>query len=371
MTPPADAPTIPTNPPPNPTNPPNPPGGPGGPGTVHQPGPGRAVGSGGYHVGIDVGGTKVLAVATQPARPTHELAAVEHPTASGPDVLAVVGRALAEVRAAVGPEAGPLLAVGVGMPGLVTHTGVLRYGPHLSGAIELDIGARLSAEYGVPVVVDNDGNCAAWAEHRVGAGAGHDDLVFVGLGTGISCGMVIGGRRVRGVHGFAGEPGHMTVLPDGPRCACDRLGCWEALASGTALAEQARRAVAEGRLDRVVQLAGGDPQAVRGEHVTLALAEGDPATVQLATTFARWVALGLANLVNLLDPAVIVLGGSVVDARAPWMTLIGRAYDDAVLAGALRPSTSLVAATAGRRAGAIGAALLAAESVPDLRRPAV
>lgn len=332
---------------------------------------GQAFGFDGYHAGIDVGGTKVLAVATQPARPTRELASVEHPTASGPDVLTVIDRTLGELRAAVGPEAGPLLAVGVGMPGLVTRSGVLRYGPHLPAASELDVGARLSAARGVPVVVDNDGNCAAWAEHRLGAGAGHDDFVFVGLGTGISCGLVIGGRRVRGTHGFAGEPGHMTVLPDGPRCACGRLGCWEALASGTALAEQARRAATGGRLDRVVQLAGGDPEAVLGEHVTLALAEGDPATMQLAGAFARWVGLGLANLVNLLDPAVIALGGSVVDPRAPWMTLIGQAYDDAVLAGPLRPCTSLVAATAGRRAGAIGAALLAAESVPDLRRPAV
>jgi len=329
--------------------------------------------AGPLHIGVDVGGTKVLAVATAASEPGRVLAAAEYPTAPGTAVLDVIERAIHDVAARLAaPDGAPARprAIGVGMPGLVTRGGVLRYGPHLPGADELDVATWLAARHGVPVAVDNDGNCAAWAEQVLGVGAGHDHLVFVGLGTGISCGLVVEGRRVRGVHGFAGEAGHMTIAPDGPRCACGRTGCWEALASGSALAAQAR-AAARGGASALVELAGGDPDAVRGEHVTAALRAGDPAALEVAERFSRWVALGVANLVHLLDPAVVALGGSVVDPTAPWMSLIAAAYDAEVLAGPLRPRTEVLPARLGREAGAVGAALIAAELVPNRHGPDV
>ncbi len=321
--------------------------------------------SDGFHIGIDVGGTKVLAVATRPQHPKDELAAIEYRTTAGRSVLTVLETAVAEVRSGVDVAAGPLRAVGVGMAGMVTLDGYFRDGPNLPGVSEIDVGAWLTSRCARPVMVDNDGNCAAWAEHAFGAGMGQDNFVFIGLGTGISCGLVLGGRRMRGEHGYAGEPGHMTLWPDGPKCACGRSGCWEALASGSALAVAARRAARKGRLSRCVELAGGDSGAVRGEQVSAALSEGDPDALQLASSFARWVALGLANLASLLDPGVIALGGSVIDPRAPWMALIEAAYHDTVADRSQRRATRLVPASAGRRAGALGAALLAAESVAD------
>jgi glucokinase len=330
-----------------------------------------AVGSGspGYVIGVDVGGTKVLAVALGHGA-TAIRASSEHATRTGPAVLDVVERCIGEVRAAADPALGPLLGIGVGLPGLVGRDGVLYLGPHLPGAGGLAVGPVLAARHGVPVVVDNDGNCAAWAEQLAGVGAADgqtpavDDLLFIGLGTGISCGMVVGGRRVRGVHGFAGEPGHMTLVPDGPACACGRRGCWEALASGTALADQAREAAATGALDDLLGRLGVDAGALRGEHVTEGLRTGDPGAVTVAEAFCRWVALGLVNLVHLLDPEVVALGGSVVDDADLWLPRIRRQADALLLGGALRRRTRIVGARAGRNAGAVGAALLAQEATP-------
>ena len=323
----------------------------------------------GYHVGIDVGGTKILAVAT-PAEPAREseswgrsgpaavLAEAEQATVTTA-VPRIVDELVSDLRRQLAPA--PLLGIGVGLPGLVTTAGVLRYGPNLAGAQELDLAGWLGSRHGVVASVDNDGNCAAWAEHRLGAGRGSDDMVFVGLGTGISCGLVVGGRAVRGRSGFAGEAGHMIVRSGGARCACGRTGCWEASASGSALAAQAQWATRQGRADSLVALAGGDRKAVRGEHVTAGLRVGEPTAVRIATAFAGWVALGLVNVVHLLDPAVVVLGGSVLDDAEPWMGLINAAYAELVMQPSLRTATTLSPAQLGRRAGAIGAAVLARE----------
>jgi len=330
----------------------------------------------GHVIGVDVGGTKVLAVALAHGSVAIR-ASAEHPTAVGPAVLHVIDRAVLEVRAAIGTGCGPLLGIGLGLPGLVGQDGVLRLGPHLPGAGGLDAGPVLAERHGVPVVVDNDGNCAAWAEQVAGAGAATgtapavDDLLFVGLGTGISCGVVVGGRRVRGAHGFAGEPGHMTVDPDGPACACGGRGCWETLASGSALAAQARTAAAGGAFGTLTAQLGVSADGLRGEHVTEGLRRGDHDAAEVADRFARWVALGLANLIHLLDPEVVALGGSVVDDAALWLPRIRRHTDELVLGGRSRVRTRIVAARAGRSAGAVGAALLAREMVTDRREPDV
>ncbi len=149
---------------------------------------------------------------------------------------------------------------------------------------------------------------------------------MVTLGTGIGGGAVVGGRLMLGAHGFAGEIGHMVLDPHGPPCPCGKRGCWERFASGTGLGRLAREAAQAGRLDEVVRLAGGDPEAVRGEHVTAAALAGDPGALEVMDTFAWWLALGLANLANALDPSVIVLGGGVIAAHAAVMGPVRRAF---------------------------------------------
>ncbi len=145
-----------------------------------------------------------------------------------------------------------MAAVGVGVPGLVDAAGVLRAGAHLQAVSDLPLRDGLAERCNVPVAVDNDANGHAVAEHRGGAAVGVDHAVVVTLGTGIGAGLIVDGRLVRGAHGFAGEPGHMVVDPNGPPCPCGQRGCWEQFASGNGLApagavRRPRRAVADRR----------------------------------------------------------------------------------------------------------------------------
>jgi glucokinase len=236
-------------------------------------------------------------------------------------------------------------------------------GPHLRRMNEVPLARLLGERAGVPTVVDNDANCHAVGEQAVGAAAGEADALVVTLGTGIGAGIIAGGAVLRGAHGFAGEPGHMIVDPNGPPCPCGKRGCWERFASGTGLGRLARDAASGGRLDAAVVLAGGDPEAVRGEHVTASARAGDAESQAVLDALAGWIALGLANLTNVLDPSVIVIGGGLVEAADLLLPETRARFAALVLAGEHRPVVPIVAAQLGERAGAIGAALLSAGSV--------
>lgn len=308
-------------------------------------------------VGVDLGGTKVLGVAVDPSRPAEVVAEVRvlTPAGAGPIV-----EAIATVVERLAADAGPVDALGIGAAGLVDRDGVLRYGPNLPLVTDLDLRGTFSARFGVPVAVDNDATCAAWAEAQVGAAAGARHAVLVTLGTGIGAGIIADGRRLRGAHGLAGEPGHLCVDPQGPRCPCGRRGCWERFASGSGLARLALDAAAAGRIPGVLDLAGGDAESVRGEHVTRAAEEGDAGAAEVLRDLGWWVALGLAGLVNVLDPEVVVIGGGLVAAGEALLAPTRAAFAELVLGTEHRPRVPIVAARLGVGAGAVGAALLAA-----------
>jgi glucokinase len=303
-------------------------------------------------VGIDVGGTKAQGVVLDPQGAIVD--AAQLPTPRGDDSLDALIEVLFELAEALGHEGG----VGVGVPGLVTRTGVLRAAPNLDGVADFDIGVRLSERLRTPVVVDNDATCATAAEWRLGAGAGTDDMLLVTLGTGIGGGVVADGSLRRGVNGFAGEFGHMVVDPSGPPCPCGRRGCWERYASGSGLAMLARDAAAGNRLHDVVRQAGGDPQAVRGEHVQAAAREGDPEALAVIEQFAWWVALGLSNLTNAFDPAMFVLGGGLASGADLYLEPITRWFHSLLYQPELRLVPAIEFARLGPLAGAVGAALL-------------
>lgn len=312
--------------------------------------------------GLDMGGTKILGVVLDPADGS---VVVEErvPTPSGADavmgeLVQLAARLRDQTRALTGAEVD---VVGLGAPGLVDRTGTLRYGPNLPGLVDVDFASALSNGLDLPVVVDNDATCAAWAEHKLGAAQGHDHAVLVTLGTGIGAGIVVKGQVLRGAHGFAGEPGHMVVDPDGPPCPCGRRGCWERFASGSGLGRLGREAASARRAQRVLELARGDPEDVKGEHVTAAAREGDGEAIEVLRQFGWWVALGLANLVNVLDSEILVIGGGLIGAGELVLGPTRAAYRDLVLAPAHRPEPPIVAAELGEHAGATGAALLAAE----------
>lgn len=321
-----------------------------------------ARGGGPLVAGVDVGGTKVYGCVLDPTRPTEALAEVRRDTPRGGDaVLDAVVAVVHDVAEAAGLSGVAALAgVGVGVPGLVDRGGMLRLAPNLPGVADLAVGPRLEERLGTPVTVENDATAATWAEVRAGAAEGAEDAVMVTLGTGIGAGVVMGGRLQRGAHGFAGEAGHTLVDPHGPPCPCGRRGCWERYASGSGLGRLARDAAMAGRAEAVVAQAGGDPEQVRGEHVTAAAAAGDEGALAVVEDFGWWLAVGVANLVNLLDPAVVVVGGGLVDAGEVLLAPTRRAYDGLVLGVGHRPAVPIVRAALGNHAGAIGAALLIA-----------
>ena len=299
-------------------------------------------------VGVDVGGTKCLAVCVD--GDLQVVAEARRPTPKGPE-------AIIDTIAELVGELAPFDSIGVGVPGLVTMDGTLRAAPNLVDIREFRVGALLTERLGVDVHVDNDATCAAVAEWKRGVARGSDDFVMVTLGTGIGGGVVAGGRLVRGANGFTGEIGHMVVDPGGPPCPCGRRGCWERYASGSGLGRLARDAAVAHRLARVVEIAG-NVEDVRGEKLAVAAREGDLEALEVFDQFGRWVALGLVNLTNILDPGLLVLGGGLAASADLSSGPIRRWFAELLYAPELRPHPRLEFAEMGERAGAIGAALL-------------
>jgi glucokinase len=313
--------------------------------------------------GVDLGGTKILGRVPDPADFGRALITHRSDTPRGREaIIDALVATVTELRAELDRRGlPPLAAVGVGAAGLVDLEGVVRFAPNLPNVLDLDLDAVLRERLDLPVVIDNDANCAMVAEHRLGAARGIAEAVMVTLGTGIGGANVVGGRLQRGHAGFGGEPGHMVIDPNGPPCPCGRRGCWERFASGSGLGRIARDAAEAGHADRVVALAGGDAQDVRGEHVTRAALEGDVEALVVLRDFAWWVAVGIANLVNVLDPEVVVIGGGLAAAGDALLVPTREAFAGLVLAHGHRPPVDIVAAALGPEAGAIGAGLIAAD----------
>lgn len=314
-------------------------------------------------VGVDVGGTKILAVLLDSAG--HVLAEARRatpPAADAPGVVVAdtVALALGDLAAAARTQLADL-PVGIGVPGMLSRDGTLVFSPNLQSASGADLAAVMAARLGRRVELANDADAAAFAEHRLGAARGIDEFVMVTLGTGIGGGVISEGRLVRGAHGFAGEIGHLVIDTSGPRCPCGKRGCWERYASGAGVARLAREAATAGRLRSLVEQLG-DAEAVRGEDVTHAAATGDKEALAVLEEVGWWLALGLSNLAAVLDPACFVLGGGLAEASAQLLPSTQRHLTGLLEAGELRPEIPVVAAELGYRAGAIGAGLLASSS---------
>ncbi|MCZ7536471.1 MAG: ROK family protein [Acidimicrobiia bacterium] len=310
-------------------------------------------------VGLDIGGTKILGVAL-----TDDAEVVAEVRRDSPEGFGRVLDVSSEMISEIEREAGRALgAVGVGIAGLVDAEGALRYGPNVPDVVLAPVRAALAGRTGLPVVVDNDANVAAWGEAALGAAAGVDDMLLVTLGTGIGGGMVLGGRLYRGANGFSGEIGHFTVEREGPMCACGERGHWEAIASGSALGRMARDEVSAGRGARMLAAAEGGAAGVDGRSAVAAASEGDPEALALLRRYSENVALGLAGLANILDPERIVIAGGLVSMGDLLFVPLREAFSEHLEGVDYRPPIPIVPAVLGERAGAMGAALLARDLV--------
>jgi glucokinase len=309
-------------------------------------------------VGIDIGGTKIAAVRISAEGEIRAGTVTPTPANDQSAALPAIEVAAAEVM-----DDG-VVAIGIGMAGLIdVRSGTLLSTPNLVWR-DLPLGEGLRAKYGLPVTVNNDATAAAWAESRLGASRGRADSLFVGIGTGIGGGIVSGGRLIRGAYGLAGEIGHTIVEPGGPLCGCGNRGCWEQVASGLAIARAGRRAVTDEPGSSIARLAGGDPQRATGELVTEAAQGGDEVAVAILATVARRLGEGVASLVNILDPEIVVIGGGVGEAGDVLFGPLREAFLASVEGADVRPEVPIVPAQLGNEAGAIGAALLAFDAAP-------
>jgi glucokinase len=304
-------------------------------------------------VGVDVGGTKTLAVRLTPDGQV--LARVHRPTrAASMDAL------LAGLTEIIGEVAdGTVAGIGIGLPGLVhTPTGTLSYAP-LFPFGPTEVGAHVRAVFDLPVTCDNDANAAAWAEHRLGAGDG-GTTALVTVGTGLGCGMVTGDRLLRGAHGYAAEVSHLIVEPGGEQCGCGERGCFGIEATGYAITQRARRT------GRPLEFWGvATDEQLTGEAVTRAARDGDPVAIGILARTGVLLGRGLAAVANLLDPDVLVVGGGAADAGDLLLTTARAEFKERLYASAHRPAVPIRPARLGGDAGAIGAALLAVPEAAD------
>ncbi len=315
-------------------------------------------------VGFDVGGTNVRGVVLERGSAV-PLAIRRSKTEPNGDVLLetiveVVGLLMGDMET-IDPTA-ELEAVGLGMAALMDSTGIFRYAPNIPGVTDYPLVERVVERLGVPVIADNDATTATWAEAKFGAGVGHDYLAFVALGTGIGTGFVLGGQLYRGANGYAGESGHITIDRQGAEHITGAKGPWEMYASGTGLGALARLWAKDGRLDAASDLAGSVDQ-IRGEHINELVNANDESVKPLISEFAESVAVGMADLVYVLDPSLIVLGGGLVDLGELLRSEVEKALSARILGRQHRPEVPVVLAQLGPRAGAIGAGALAFDAI--------
>jgi glucokinase len=275
-----------------------------------------------YFIGVDVGGTKVAAgLVNSAGEITHQMRTpmVAIDALAG---LAAVTSAIDSVRAATaaGRESRELLsAIGICAPGpLNPQTGVIVNPPNLPGWRNFPLGAEISKAYSLPVRVDNDANAAALAESLWGAGRGHRNVFYATIGTGIGTGIAFDGRIYHGRTGAAGEGGHMSIDYRGPRCGCGKLGCIEALASGPAIARRASERIASGHKSSIRERVGGHLDRVTTEMVAGAYLEGDTLATEVLQETAMFLAVWLGNIVDLLEPDVMILGGGAASMLRPF-----------------------------------------------------
>ncbi len=316
-------------------------------------------------VGIDVGGTKVLAGVVDS---TGNILARERRVTPGRDPQAVEDTIVDLIDSFTAKH--DVAAVGIGAAGFVDASRArVMFAPHLNWRDE-PLRDEVARRVRLPVVVDNDANAAAHAESRFGAGKGHRLVLCITLGTGIGGALVIDQRVFRGSNGMAGEFGHIQVVPDGHRCPCGNRGCWEQYASGNALVRDARELIEANSpvAHRLRQIVHGDASRLTGPQVTRAAVDGDPLAKELLQEIGNWLGVGLAGMAAAFDPDCIVVGGGVSAAGDLLLEPTRLAFSRSLVGRGHRQEPPILEAALGSDASFIGAADMARSAARRSRR---
>ena len=313
-----------------------------------------------YIIGVDLGGTNIV-VGAMPEDGSREIAMRSSATlaelgAEGVTdrINALIAETIAATCAETGARPTDFAGIGIGAPGpLDRERGIVIVAPNL-GWRDYPLRERVERAFGLPATLDNDANCATVGEWWRGAAQGGRNVVGLTIGTGIGGGLILDGRLYHGASDVAGEIGHATIDSTGRRCKCGNYGCLEAYASGPAIADRAREALTEDGTSPMLQLAGGDPARITAQTVYDAARHGDEIAREVVRDTARFLGTGIANLLNIINPDVVVVAGGVTQAGEalfePLRTEVKkRAFRPAVQA------CRIVAGTLPGSAGVVGA----------------
>ena len=278
------------------------------------------------NLGFDIGGTNLRVLRLNDDGSSSELQQQEHPN----EPEAIISVVVKLARTFIKETTKTIETIGVGCAGHVLPTGVIKSSPNLPNFINLPLKQILEEEIQTQVIVENDANCSAWAEHQIGAGVGIENLLVASFGTGIGAGLILGGSIFRGSYGLAGEVGHMTLEENGRPCPCGNYGCWEQYSSGAELSNL---------------IAKNNTKAVPYERTL--------------TEFGEKVAIGFRNLSHILDPEMIILTGGITSIGDPLLKAIQQAYFRKVGHRDNGKLTQIKLGMFGNEAGALGAALIA------------
>jgi len=313
-------------------------------------------------VGVDMGGTSLRAVVVNEENKI--LAVEKNPTPVGKKPDALIEDIAAEVidaLEAAGMRRSDLRAVSVGAPGAVNpEKGLVYEAPNL-GWRDVRLGPKLSDMLGVPVLVENDVNVGTMGEYGLGAGQGAQELVGIFVGTGIGGGIISGGELYEGLRGAAGEIGHMVLQVDGPRCGCGKRGCAEALASRTAMEREVRAAIKNGAKSCVLELMKDrNKDRMTSSIIVRALKKKDRVMRDVLKRAERYLGILVANVVNILDPECVVIGGGIAERlQEDFVGPIRETAREYFLCQRDASRVKIVAAKLGDNAGALGAVVLA------------
>ncbi|RKU31412.1 transcriptional regulator [Candidatus Poribacteria bacterium] len=269
-----------------------------------------------YVVGIDIGGTKLATVVAD--KNGRILNKIRKPTQSdkGPEfAIQTLFEMIYQTIKDAELDKKDISGIGVSCGGpLDTQTGIVYSPPNLPGWDAFPLKDRLESEFHINTVIENDANASALAEYRFGGGKGYNIVLYMTMSTGIGGGIVINGEIYHGANDSAGEVGHQILLPNGPQCGCGKRGCLEALCSGPAIARRAKQAVENNPDSLILSIANDDINSIKSEHVLEAARHGDKIALKLIDVTAYYMGWGIANLVNIINPDIVLLGTIAIAA---------------------------------------------------------
>ncbi|MBS4031268.1 MAG: ROK family protein [Clostridiales bacterium] len=289
---------------------------------------------------IDLGGTKIYTVLADVQGKILAFTREETKSTQGSDaIIRQMASTVHTVFEQAGQSTSRLSAVGVCAAGFFDwQKKIMIHSPNLPGWDMVPLERELEEQFGVPVIVENDANAQALGEARFGAGRGANDQIFITVSTGIGAGLIIDGNIYRGSKGFAGEAGHMVVKPDGPVCGCGRRGCLETISSGTAIARAAHNAVSDGKIRTSLSATLAREGKLTTPHVFQAAQLGDTVAKDILAEAIHYLGIGLVNLVNLLNPEMIIIGGGVAEAGEVFL----HPLREMIVHNAIPPSAAVI-----------------------------